>query len=209
MDTSSQLRARQKLRKPRLTASTIANVLGGAAITFIPLMYGGTLSSAYQDPVERIGHIRAAVVNEDQPYRAELVSGKSETIDVGTMLTDALFNLRISADSSVETPGRFPSSTCVWLTHLRSVSLATPNRGATSRITADRVPGSSSLSRSRTMRTARSLNDCSYFTAMNPSSQKGRNQTRTASVSIRLLSLVWKNVGPWIFLRNSVRLLSL
>ncbi len=81
-----------KLGRPKLTASVIANVLVVAAIIFIPLMYGGTLSSAYQDPVENIGHIQAAVVNEDQPFTVDLVSGTRETIDVGDMLTDALVN---------------------------------------------------------------------------------------------------------------------
>lgn len=78
------------LGKPKLTASTVANILVVAAIIFIPLMYGGILSSAYQDPVERIDHIRAAVVNEDAPYRATLISGQTETVDVGEMLTEAL-----------------------------------------------------------------------------------------------------------------------
>ena len=82
----------KSLGKPKLTASLVANILVVAAIIFIPLMYGGILSSAYQDPVERIGHIQAAVVNEDEPYDAELVSGVTETVDVGEMLTDALVN---------------------------------------------------------------------------------------------------------------------
>ena len=79
-----------KLCKPKLTASLIANVLVVTAIIFIPLMYGGILSSAYQDPVERINHIQAAIVNEDEPYKAELVSGETKVVDVGEMLTDAL-----------------------------------------------------------------------------------------------------------------------
>lgn len=78
--------------RPKLTGDMIANILVIFAILCIPLMYGGTLTSAYQDPVENIGHIQAAVVNQDTPYRAELASGGSQTIDVGSMLTDALTN---------------------------------------------------------------------------------------------------------------------
>ncbi len=80
------------LGRPKLTASVFANVLVVTAVIFIPLMYGGILSSAYQDPVERIGHIQAAVVNEDRPYQADLISGETETVDVGDMLTEALTN---------------------------------------------------------------------------------------------------------------------
>ncbi len=92
MNQHSELKSPTRLDKPKLTASTVANVLVVAAIIFIPLMYGGVLSSAYQDPVERIGHIQAAVVNEDEPHDAEFVSGVTETVDVGEMLTDALVN---------------------------------------------------------------------------------------------------------------------
>ena len=92
MGKSVEPKKAQRLGKPKLTASLVANILVVAAIIFIPLMYGGIRSSAYQDPVERIGHIQAAVVNEDEPYDAELVSGVTETVDVGEMLTDALVN---------------------------------------------------------------------------------------------------------------------
>ncbi|WP_099332389.1 YhgE/Pip domain-containing protein [Actinomyces minihominis] len=78
--------------RPKMTGSTLANLLVVVAIIFIPLMYGGVLTSAYQDPVGRINHIQAAVVNEDTPYQAQLVSGETETVDVGAMLTDALVN---------------------------------------------------------------------------------------------------------------------
>ncbi len=78
------------LGRPKLTDSTLANVLVVLAILFIPLMYGGILSSAYQDPVNRISHMQAAVVNEDSPATLALVSGETETVDVGQMLTDAL-----------------------------------------------------------------------------------------------------------------------
>ena len=37
-----------------------------------------------------MGHIQAAVVNEDQPFDADLVSGSNMVVDVGQMLTDAL-----------------------------------------------------------------------------------------------------------------------
>ena len=76
--------------KPKFTANVFANILVVVAIIAIPLMYGGILSSAYQDPLERMGHIQAAVVNEDQPFDADLVSGSNMAVDVGRMLTDAL-----------------------------------------------------------------------------------------------------------------------
>ena len=99
MGKRSELTAFLKSRRPKLTASVVANILVVAAVIFIPLMYGGILSSAYQDPVERIGHIQAAVVNEDRPYRVELVSGGAETVDVGQMLTEALTDPKDGEDT--------------------------------------------------------------------------------------------------------------
>ena len=78
------------LGKPKLTGAFVANLLVIVAILCIPLMYGGTLSSAYQDPVENIGRIKAAVVNQDTPYHAELLGGNTKDIDVGEMVTQAL-----------------------------------------------------------------------------------------------------------------------
>ncbi len=90
MSKSPQVKKFLNLGKPKLTANVFANILVITAVIFIPLMYGGILSSAYQDPVERIGHIQAAVVNEDIPYSADLISGETEVVDVGEMLTEAL-----------------------------------------------------------------------------------------------------------------------
>ena len=90
VNVESATEVKQVVGKPRFTASVFANILVVVAILCIPLMYGGTLTSAYQDPVERISHIKAAVVNEDRPYKAHLISGETETVDVGEMLTDAL-----------------------------------------------------------------------------------------------------------------------
>lgn len=89
MATTSAPKAKV-IGKPKLTGDVIANFLVIVAILCIPLMYGGTLTSAYQDPVANLGHIQAAVVNEDTAYTATLVSGDTETIDVGQMLTEAL-----------------------------------------------------------------------------------------------------------------------
>lgn len=92
MSTGQPAQKLKVIGKPRLTGKRFANALVIVAILCIPLMYGGTLTSAYQDPVENIGHIQAAVVNEDTPFTAELVSGTTKTVDVGEMLTDALVN---------------------------------------------------------------------------------------------------------------------
>ncbi|WP_350257714.1 YhgE/Pip domain-containing protein [Scrofimicrobium sp. R131] len=78
------------MRGPKLTGNAFANILVILAIAFIPLMYGGLLSSAYQSPIEHLDHLRAAVVNEDQPATANLISGQRQTLDVGEMLVDTL-----------------------------------------------------------------------------------------------------------------------
>ena len=90
MPSDTPVQKRKMVGKPKLAGNVIANVLVITAILCIPLMYGGTLSSAYQDPVENIGRIKAAVVNQDTPYDADLLGDNHETIDVGAMVTEAL-----------------------------------------------------------------------------------------------------------------------
>ncbi|MGO3797296.1 MAG: hypothetical protein ACTJGR_09285, partial [Pauljensenia sp.] len=48
----------------KLTGSTLANIIVVIAIAVIPLMYAGLLTSAYQNPTNRVSTIQAAVVNQ-------------------------------------------------------------------------------------------------------------------------------------------------
>ena len=61
-------------------------------IAIIPLLYGGLLTASYQDPIGRLDHIQAAVVNQDVPVTVASASGAEETIDLGGSLTEALIN---------------------------------------------------------------------------------------------------------------------
>lgn len=85
-----QLKERVALKK--LTGSTLADLLVIFGIAVIPLMYGGLLTSAYQDPTNRIDTIHAAVVNEDTPAKVTLISGEVEEFALGDELTDTLTN---------------------------------------------------------------------------------------------------------------------
>jgi len=66
------------------------NIIVLVIISAIPLIYGGLLSSAYQDPVENVSRMRAAVVNQDSPFTATLATGSEETFDLGHQLENEL-----------------------------------------------------------------------------------------------------------------------
>ncbi|MDP9800749.1 putative membrane protein [Arcanobacterium wilhelmae] len=74
-----------RMKGPRL-ATTIVLI----AVFVIPLLYAGLLTMTYQNPTHRLNKITAAVVNEDQAYIATLITGKSEELNLGKELTDAL-----------------------------------------------------------------------------------------------------------------------
>ena len=78
-----------KGNKSRWSARTIIMMMG---IAIIPLLYGGLLTASYQDPIGRLDHIQAAVVNQDVPVTVASASGAEETIDLGGSLTEALIN---------------------------------------------------------------------------------------------------------------------
>ncbi|MDU0347629.1 YhgE/Pip domain-containing protein [Actinomyces sp. MRS3W] len=74
----------------KLTGSRAANLIVVLAVSIIPLLYAGLLTLAYQNPTNRLGDIKAAIVNEDTAYTATLANGETETFDLGTDLTEAL-----------------------------------------------------------------------------------------------------------------------
>ncbi|WP_136194173.1 YhgE/Pip domain-containing protein [Actinomyces procaprae] len=74
----------------RLSGSRIANLVVVLAVSIVPLLYAGLLTLAYQNPTNRLGDIKAAVVNEDTAYTATLADGQTETFNLGADLTDAL-----------------------------------------------------------------------------------------------------------------------
>lgn len=76
----------------RLTGSRIGNLVVVFAVSIIPLLYAGLLTLAYQNPTNRVGDIHAAVVNEDSAYTATLVSGDTQTLNLGHDLEQALTN---------------------------------------------------------------------------------------------------------------------
>lgn len=74
----------------KLTGSTLANVIVVIAIAVIPLMYAGLLTSAYQNPTNRVYTIQAAVVNEDVAADVELATGKTRHFALGDELEQRL-----------------------------------------------------------------------------------------------------------------------
>lgn len=66
------------------------DILVVVAIAIIPLMYGGLLTSAYQNPTNRVESISAAVVNEDSPANVTLVSGETKRFALGDELVQKL-----------------------------------------------------------------------------------------------------------------------
>ncbi|WP_029068536.1 YhgE/Pip domain-containing protein [Jonesia quinghaiensis] len=77
-------------RMPHMTRSTTMNFVILAIIACIPLMYAGLLSFAYQDPVENVSDMKAAVVNLDSAYTTTLSTGDTETFDLGAELENTL-----------------------------------------------------------------------------------------------------------------------
>lgn len=76
----------------KLTGSTIANIIVVLAIAVIPLMYAGLLTSAYQNPTNRVYTISAAVVNEDVAQDVVLETGRTEHFALGDELEERLTN---------------------------------------------------------------------------------------------------------------------
>ncbi len=74
----------------KLTGSTFWNVIVVIAIAVVPLMYGGLLTSAYQNPTNRVSTIKAAVVNEDSAADVELATGSTEHFALGDELEKRL-----------------------------------------------------------------------------------------------------------------------
>lgn len=74
-----------RMKGPRLATAIVL-----IAVFVIPLLYAGLLTMTYQNPTHRLDKIVAAVVNEDHPYTATLITGKSEELDLGKELTQAL-----------------------------------------------------------------------------------------------------------------------
>lgn len=85
-------------KKQHLTGSKIADIIVILAIIIVPLMYGGLLSSAYQNPTNRLGDIKAAVVNLDKATTATLATGKTKKFALGDKLTDRLTNPKDGED---------------------------------------------------------------------------------------------------------------
>ncbi len=81
----------QRRLLPHMTNNKAMNIIVLVIIACIPLLYAGLMGSAYQDPVERVSNMRAAVVNEDVPYTAQLVSG-SQDFSIGEQLEERLTN---------------------------------------------------------------------------------------------------------------------
>lgn len=74
----------------KLTGSTLANIIVVIAVAVIPLMYAGLLTSAYQNPTNRVYTIQAAVVNEDVATDVVLATGSTEHFALGDELEDRL-----------------------------------------------------------------------------------------------------------------------
>lgn len=76
----------------KLTGKTLGNIIVIVAIMIIPLMYGGLLTSAYQNPTNRLQTMTAAVVNEDSPVDVTLADGSVRHFALGDELADKLTN---------------------------------------------------------------------------------------------------------------------
>ena len=70
----------------KLTGSRIGNLIVVVAVVIVPLLYAGLLTLTYQNPTANLGHVTAAVVNEDSPYTATLASGQQQTLSLGAQL---------------------------------------------------------------------------------------------------------------------------
>lgn len=77
----------------RLSGNKIANVIIIVAIICVPLLYAGLLTWAYEDPLNRLEKIDAAIVNLDTPAQVPSVPGASDKpaeIAVGQRLSERL-----------------------------------------------------------------------------------------------------------------------
>ena len=83
----------------KLSGSRIANLIVIAAVLIVPLLYAGLLTLAYQNPTNLLGHINAAVVNEDTAYTTTLASGSSKTLALGDELTRTLVHPDTNTDT--------------------------------------------------------------------------------------------------------------
>ncbi|MDO5746583.1 MAG: YhgE/Pip domain-containing protein [Actinomycetaceae bacterium] len=75
----------------KLAGSSIANAIIITAIVCVPLLYSGLLTWAYQDPMNRLDRMDAAIVNLDKPIDVTSTAGRKH-FDVGKRLSDALVN---------------------------------------------------------------------------------------------------------------------
>lgn len=70
--------------------NTLSNIVVILGILVIPLMYSGLFTWAYEDPMQRVNLLKAAVVNLDQP--AEAISANRErTLKLGESLEKELY----------------------------------------------------------------------------------------------------------------------
>lgn len=70
--------------------NTLSNIVVVIGVLIIPLMYSGLFTWAYEDPMERVGTLKAAVVNLDSPAEAN-TGEKTRTIDLGKSLENELY----------------------------------------------------------------------------------------------------------------------
>ncbi|WP_215522849.1 YhgE/Pip family protein [Varibaculum prostatecancerukia] len=70
--------------------NTLSNVIVILGILVIPLMYSGLFTWAYEDPMQRVNVLKAAVVNLDQPATATSANGE-KTLNLGESLEKELY----------------------------------------------------------------------------------------------------------------------
>lgn len=70
--------------------NTLSNVVVILGILVIPLIYSGLFTWAYEDPMQRVNLLKAAVVNLDQPATADSANGE-KTLNLGESLEKELY----------------------------------------------------------------------------------------------------------------------
>ena len=70
--------------------NTISNVIVIVGILVIPLMYSGLFTWAYEDPMQRVNVLKAAVVNLDNPATATTANGE-KSLNLGESLEKELY----------------------------------------------------------------------------------------------------------------------
>lgn len=70
--------------------NTLSNIVVILGILVIPLMYSGLFTWAYEDPMQRVNLLKAAVVNLDQPADAISANGE-KTLKLGESLEKELY----------------------------------------------------------------------------------------------------------------------